>query len=216
MSEIIVVNPGFGYGGQQQQQQNNEKRNEPTIPTVEIRLRKSRQSIPGRDVVKPAKAVAELEYEVVGVDIIDGGSGYLFDQPPKVTLVLPQTDPDWFATPIALQDTEDDESQLILASVTQMKNGANGVIVDTSAVRRGRDELKLDNDVLRTIKSDPIALLPSVVRPQYTKFISGSSSRNIIEKGYYYISSLPPYMKADVAFPSSLKNIGRLTLCLVG
>ena len=205
VSEIIVVNPGFGYGGQQQQQ-NNGKGNEPTIPTVEMRLRKSRQSIPGRDVVKPAKAVAELEYEVVGVDIIDGGSGYLFDQPPKVTLVLPQTDPDWFATPIALQDTEDDESQLILASVTQMKNGANGVIVDTSAVRRGRDELKLDNDALRTIKSDPIALLPSVVRPQYTKFISGSSSRNIIENGYYYISSLPPYMKADVAFPSSLKK----------
>lgn len=203
VSEIIVVNPGFGYGVQQQQ--NNGKGNEPTIP-VEIRFRKSRQSIPGRDVVKPAKAVAELEYEVVGVEIIDGGSGYLFDQPPKVTLVLPQADPDWFATPIALQDTEDDESQLILASVTQMKNGADGVIVDTSAVRRGRDELKLDNDVLRTIKSDPIALLPPVVRPQYTKFIRGSSSRSVVEKGYYYISSLPPYMKADVAFPSSLKK----------
>lgn len=205
VSEIIVVNPGFGYGGQQQQQ-NNGKGNESTIPTVEIRLRKSRQSIPGRDVVRPAKAVAELEYEVVGVEIIDGGSGYLFDQPPKVTLVLPQTDPDWFATPIALQDTEDDESQLILASVTQMKNGADGVIVDTSAVRRGRDELKLDNDVLRAIKSNPIALLPPVVRPQYTKFISGSSSRSVIEKGYYYISSLPPYLKADVAFQSSLKK----------
>ncbi len=58
VSEIIVTNPGFGYGGQQ-----NREGFEPTLPTVEIRERKSRQSIPGKE-VKPAKAVPELEYEV--------------------------------------------------------------------------------------------------------------------------------------------------------
>lgn len=197
VSEIILVNPGFGFGGQQ-----NGEGAEPTLPTVEVRERRSRQSIPGRE-VNPAKAVAELEYEVVGVEILDGGSGYLFDQPPKVSLVLPQTDPDWFATPIALLDTEDDENQLTLASVTQMKSGANGVIVDTRAVRRGRDDLKLAIDELRTIKSNPISLLPSVVRPQYSKFKSDSSP-SVIEKGYYYITSLPP-LKPEVVLPSTKK-----------
>jgi hypothetical protein len=58
VSEIFVTNPGFGYGGQQ-----NREGFEPTLPIVEIRERKSRQSIPGKE-VKPAKAVPELEYEV--------------------------------------------------------------------------------------------------------------------------------------------------------
>ena len=140
--------------------------------------------------------------QVVGVEILDGGSGYLFDQPPKVALVLPQTDPDWFATPQSLQETEDDdENQVILASVTQMKSGANGIVVDTRAVRRGRDDFNLAADVLRKIKSDPIALLPPVVRPQYSKFMMNSSP-SVIEKGYYCISSLPP-IKQEVALPSS-------------
>lgn len=58
VSEIFVTNPGFGYGGQQ-----NREGFEPTLPIVEIRERKSRQSISGKE-VKPAKAVPELEYEV--------------------------------------------------------------------------------------------------------------------------------------------------------
>ena len=58
VSEIIVTNPGFGYGGQK-----NREGVEPTLPTVEIRELKSRQSISGKE-VKPAKAVPELEYEV--------------------------------------------------------------------------------------------------------------------------------------------------------
>jgi hypothetical protein len=58
VSEIILIDPGFGYGGQQ-----NREGSEPTLPTVEIRERKSRQSNPGTE-VKPAKAVAELEYSV--------------------------------------------------------------------------------------------------------------------------------------------------------
>ena len=142
--------------------------------------------------------------QVVGVEILDGGSGYLFDQPPKVALVLPQTDPDWFATPQSLQETEDDdENQVILASVTQMKSGANGIVVDTRAVRRGRDDFNLATDVLRKIKSDPIALLPPVVRPQYSKFKNSlDSSPSVIEKGYYCISSLPP-IEQEVALPSS-------------
>ena len=140
--------------------------------------------------------------QIIGVEILDGGSGYILDQPPKVALVLPQTDPDWFAKPLILQDTEDnDTNQVIMASVTQMKSGENGIIVDTRAVRRGRDEFELSADVLKKIKIDPIALLPPVVRPQYSKFMSDSSP-SVIEKGFYYIPSLPP-SKSEVAFRSS-------------
>lgn len=224
VSEIILIDPGFGYGGQQ-----NREGSEPTLPTIEIRERKSRQSNPGTE-VKPAKAVAELEYsvilfvfaiiifclilvcayllrinfrlQVVGVDILDGGSGYLFDQPPKVALVLPQTDPDWFATPMTLLDTEDDdENQVILASVTQMKSGGDGIIIDPKAVRKGRDDFQLGDDILRKIKSDPISLLPPIIRPQYSKFIDDASP-SVIAKGYYYIPSLPP-INRDAALPSS-------------
>ena len=58
VSEIVVLNPGFGYGGQQAR-----RGQEPVLPTVEIRERKLRQKISQKE-VKPAKAVAELEYKV--------------------------------------------------------------------------------------------------------------------------------------------------------
>jgi len=196
VSEIIVLNPGFGYGGQQVR-----KGLEPNLPAVEIRERKLRQTV-SRKEVKPAKAVSVLEYKVVGVDIIDGGTGYLFDQPPEVSLDLPQSDPDWFASPTILGQTdEDDENQLILASVTEMKSGTNGLTLDTRAVRKGKDNFVLGGDELRSIKKDPIALLPSTIRPQFSKFISDASS-NVIENGYYSILSLPP-VQPGMALPSS-------------
>lgn len=58
VSEIVLLNPGFGYGGQ-----HSRDGLEPTLPTVEIRERKSRQRILDNE-LKPAKAVPELEYEV--------------------------------------------------------------------------------------------------------------------------------------------------------
>jgi len=43
--------------------------------------------------------VAELEYKVYGVEILDGGSGYILDEPPEVSLSLPTEDPDWCVVP---------------------------------------------------------------------------------------------------------------------
>ncbi len=115
---------------------------------------------------------------------------------------MPSTDPDWFATPTILGQTDvDDENQVILASVTQMKSGSNGVIVDTRAVRRGKDELAVASDVLSSIQKDPIALLPTNIRPQFSKFRM-SSSNDELAYGYYSITSLPP-VQPDIALPSS-------------
>ena len=192
VSEVVVLNPGFGYGCHN----NRNTLEEPILPSVEFKVRKGRPE-------RLARAVPELEYKVIGVEIIDGGSGYLFDEPPRVTLDLPSTDPEWFATPVILLDSEDDEeNQLILASVTQMKNGTSGVTVDTSSVRRKRyAATKLSDDTLLSIKKNPIALLPSDTRPQFSKFISNSSS-DVIENGYYSVTCLPPVQSKD-ALPSS-------------
>ncbi len=192
VSEVVVLFPGFGYGC-------HNKRNEldePILPIVEFKEQKGHPE-------RIAVAVPQLEYKVVGVEIIDGGSGYLFDEPPRVSLDMPSSDPEWFATPVILiESEEDEEKQLILASVTQMKNGTSGVTVDTSSVRRERDAgTKLSDDTLRSIKMNPIALLPSDTRPQFSKFISSSSS-DVIENGFYSVTCLPPVQSKE-ALPSS-------------
>ena len=60
VSEIIVLDPGYGYGGQQAG-----KGLDPSLPTVEIRERKSlRRKDSKTKLARTAKAVAELEYKV--------------------------------------------------------------------------------------------------------------------------------------------------------
>ena len=114
---------------------------------------------------------------------------------------LPPKDPDWFATPKILDQVgyEDDENQLILASVTQMGSGSNGVIVDTRAVRKGKEDPALSNDEVALIQNDPIALLPSNTRPQFSRFINDT----VIENGYFSIPSLP--LQSEMT-PQSSKN----------
>ena len=206
VSEIIVLNPGFGYGGSQRQG------SEPTLPTVEIRERKLQSKISNarqatsnnKEDFTPANAVAELEYKVSGIKIIDGGSGYLFDQPPEISVELPPIDPDWYAAPAILKkdiDEEDEDSSPLLASVTMMKSGNDGVEVDTRAVRQAKDSVFIPYKTLRSMRKDPIALLPSNIRPQFTKFVSRASA-DVIENGFYSAKSLPP-VPTDVVLSSS-------------
>lgn len=53
ISEVVVLNPGLGYGGKYDRK----KSRDPILPTVEFQERKGRP-------VKPAKALPELEYKV--------------------------------------------------------------------------------------------------------------------------------------------------------
>jgi len=199
ISEIIVLDPGFGYGDLQARQGL-----EPALPVVEIIEGRSRKNASKKGAkpaeVIPAKVEPELEYKVVGVDIIDGGSGYLFDEPPTVSVDLPKSDPDWFATPKILGQKveEDEENQLILASVTEMKSGPSGFPIDTRAVRQGKGNTVLEGGILRSIQKDPIALLPTNTRPQFSKFINN----DVIENGFYSIMSLPP-VQPEMKLPSS-------------
>lgn len=185
VSEIIVTDPGFGYGGRVR------KGDDPIPPTVEIKPRRSKTKT-ANATFRHAKAEAELEYKITGVEIVDGGSGYLFDQPPEVSISVPDVDPDWFVKPVirGLINDDDDENNQVSARVSLMKSGHDGVVFDTSAVLRGGRDVTLGVDVLQYIESNPIGLLPSNVRPRFSKFISDEST-DAIENGIYYIPSLP-------------------------
>jgi len=201
VSEIIVLDPGYGYGGNQIRK----GITDPVVPTVEIRERKSlrrKRNDKTKQEVVPAKAIVELEYKVVGVNIVEGGSGYLLDNPPKVLLNLPPEDPDWFATPKTLYQTRNDleENQLVLASVTQMGT-RNGDVVDTRDLRKeNQDTLDaLSNEAIMTIQDDPIALLPATTRPQFSK-----------EGGYFSIPSLPAQSEMTLMSSKACRSIDPL------
>jgi hypothetical protein len=194
VSEIIVVNPGFGYGGP--------VRNgvDPITPTVEIKRRKSVRKDKSSDkAVKPAKAVAELEYKVTGVEVLDGGSGYVFDEPPEVSLSLPDEDPDWFVAPVINgRNVDGDEAQMIAARVSRMRSGASNITVDPLDYR---GEISIGDNILRPIQNDPTALLPSYLRPRFSMFAS-KDSVDALDNGCYYIPSLPR-LKSVENLPSS-------------
>ncbi len=101
-------------------------------------------------------------------------------------------DPDWFVTPIVGRDFDEDENQLIAARVSRMRSGSTNVTVDPSVMRRETSQATIGDEVFQTLKNDPIALLPSDIRPQFSRFRSLESTE-LIENGYYYIPSLPSY-----------------------
>ena len=207
VSEVIVLNPGFGYGGVGTSSRGG---GPPTLPMVEFRERiafprqKKKKKKDSRSLsrVKPAKAVVELEYQVAGVTILDGGSGYSFDSPPEVKISLPPTDPDWFVEPnIYGENMEEDENQYIAARVTKIKSGSNGVVFDTDASIKGGIGQRITRDILRTVLRDPVALLPPTVRPELSKDKNGA---------LYSIKSLPRPPSKDVILPSNYRSIDPL------
>jgi len=191
VTEVIVLNPGRGYG-----QATNSLDGSPVLPRVEIKPRRQKKSSAFRPAMfRPARAVAELEYQVVGAEVIDGGTGYLLDRPPQVTLELPESDPDYYNVAQAFSRTKtaykDEESQQLLsASVTQMKT-SSGDLVSTRAVDVDMGVTTLSSEDLQLIRNDPAALLPSDLRPRFSRFDSVNST-NPLETGFYYVPFLPP------------------------
>lgn len=193
VTEIIVVNPGFGYGGQTRNGIN------PIVPTVEIR--RNRKGKSNEKVLKSAKAVAELEYKVSGVEILDGGSGYIFDEPPEVSLSLPEEDPDWFVAPVINgRNTDGDEAQMIAARVSLMRGGLSNITIDPLVYR---EQKLIGESILTPLRDDPIALLPSYLRPRFSMFASRESF-DALENGCYYIPTLPRSQSVE-NLPSSSK-----------
>lgn len=118
-------------------------------------------------------------------------------------------DPDWFNTPKTLYKTKDlDEDQLIFASVTQMGIGSSDVFVDTRDVRKRVDDLTaLSNEQIAMIEDNQIALLPSNIRPQFSKFINDST---VIDNGYFSIPSLPAMSEETLTSSKTCRSIDPL------
>ncbi|KAI2502354.1 hypothetical protein MHU86_12086 [Fragilaria crotonensis] len=164
IESIIVLDPGYGYG---------QKGKSPTPPKVTIEAPKQMLDF------RPARAVAELEYEIAGIDIVDGGNGYVADDFPSIEVAPPLEDPDWFILEdtYKIPDLGDVLSQsYVTASVVEMRLD-DGTIVDKSF--RGN---VLSDGMIARIRRDPLELLPFLVRPQLVDSLSGLS---------YTIPSLP-------------------------
>lgn len=97
-------------------------------------------------------------------------------------------------------NTDDDENQMIAARVSLMKSVTSNITVDPAAVRRGERDYFIGESLIQAIQNDPIALLPSYFRPQFSMFVSDDSF-NALDNGFYYIPALP---KASIeTLPSS-------------
>ena len=142
VESILVLDPGYGYGKQ--------------------------KSVPPKVVVAPPKkgkksrratAVAELEYEIVGLEVTEGGNGYVATEPPKVTITPPMEDPDWFLDQPELVNLQSEFGPL-RAEVVQM-NEPNGDMAYSFSFTRPPVKMSFER-----IRNEALELLPSAVRPE--------------------------------------------------
>jgi len=159
VESIVVLDPGYGYGQQKE-----------VRPRVLIDPPKEKRGASKRSagaIRRRARAVAELEYEIIGVDIVSGGSGYVMTEPPQVDISPPEVDPDWFIT---VQDLPDQRMQplrdelLVEASVFEMKFAGGNVAYSVDDPRRRSS--RVTKDLLYRMQRQPLEMLPSYIRPE--------------------------------------------------
>ena len=164
IESIIVLDPGFGYGKEGK-----------LVSPPKVVIEAPRQLLDFR----PARAVAELEYELAGVNLIDGGNGYVADDFPSIEVSPPTEDPDWFILEdtYKVPDLGDVLSQsYVSAEVVEMRLD-DGRIIDKSF--RGN---VLSDGMVARLRRDPLELLPFLIRPQLVDSLVGLR---------YMIPSLP-------------------------
>ena len=153
VESIIVLDPGYGYAS---------TRKDP--PRVSIGA--PRKGGDGKEKPRRARAVADLEYEVIGVEILQGGNGYVATEPPKVFISPPKEDPDWYVQKQELAMLESEYGPF-RAEVIQM-NDPNGKLVysmDSDEYRKSYNRIPLD-----LVKNEPFELLPSTIRPELNSY----------------------------------------------
>lgn len=143
VESIFVLDPGYGYG----------RRSMP--PKVTIAPPEYNGVVTSAP-LRQAKAKAELEYEIVSVQLYQNGSGYVATEPPTVSITHPEEDPDWFvdAPELAAMATE------FRAEVTEMRGPKGNLVFRPEA---SRPPINLP---LQRVRADPTQLLPSAVRPE--------------------------------------------------
>ena len=203
IESILVLDPGYGYG--------QGKKGTALPPKVVIIDAPKKKQSPD---FRPAKAVAELEYEIVGLNILNGGNGYVADEFPTIKISPPTEDPDWFVQEHTFQrsNLEDVRSQYsVKGEVKEMLLG-DGTIIDKTFCGP-----EVTDGMIARVKRDPLELLPSRIRPQCVDTSSSSSSSSSLAGvSYYRIPSLPDMTVAAVpslryrAFDPIFGPIGRV------
>ena len=180
VESIIVLDPGYGYGGRKE-----------TSPKVKIEAPKSKKK--DQKNVRRATAVAELEYEIAGVDIIRGGNGFSKTEPPRVQISPPEEDPDWF---VSIQEQPEMrmipvvEKEGIRAEIAEMRYSDGNVAYSRKGVPSSG--AGVDDELLDRLQRDPLEMLPSSIRPEL---------RNVNGRPVYIIPSLAriPQFVADLS-----------------
>jgi hypothetical protein len=199
VERILVLDPGYGYGGY---------RGGTTLKvSIEAPSTKFVKGIPKP---RPARAVADLEYEIVGIEIESGGNGYIKTEPPKVTVSPPLDDPDWY---LAIQEQPQMrivpviQTDFFTAEVAEMRAPDGNRVF--SILHGVPTAPKVDDLLLDRLNRDPLELLPWILRPE-KKFVDGGNdiySIPYFEKIPQFVPNMAPRYRA---FDPAFGGVGKL------
>lgn len=152
IESIFVLDPGYGYGRSRSK----------TPPKVVIKGPESTGIIKNNKEKRQATAVAELEYEIASIEVVESGNGYVSTEPPRVYITPPDIEPDWYVDVAELAVLAEPASnrQAFGASVVEMRGPKGTLTYRPDEVRPPVKEFSL-----RGVRDDPIELLPTILRP---------------------------------------------------
>jgi hypothetical protein len=183
VESVVVLDPGYGYG----------RKGQPPKVTIAPPPKKRQGEAEQVGTTRQAQAIAELEYQIVGIDTTQGGNGFPVTEPPKVTISPPKEDPDWFVDIPELVVLVTEFGPL-RAEVSQMQFFNGNLAYSMGCVRPPAINLSIDR-----LQSDPVELLPSSVRPELD--ITGHYTIPAISAIPTYPSSpSPKYRAVDPLF----------------
>jgi Mitochondrial carrier protein len=183
VESVFVLDPGYGYGGG--------RKVLPPKVIIEAPAAQRSRSTP----VRTARAYAQLEYKIAGIQLVDGGTGFVSTEPPNIRISPPNQDPDWF---INVQDNPTmrmvpaPDPDPLRAIVTEMKYADGNIAYSINGVPDRSNVI--NDDLLERIVRDPLELLPSSVRLELLPDPRSGTLRYTIPQ----VELIPQF----VAFPS--------------
>lgn len=197
VESVVVLNPGLGYGIR--------RKGMLIPPEVVITPPKINPSAKLGNIFRQAKAVAELEFAIKSLVVVDSGNGYIFTQPPQIVIDPPSEDSDWYISPIdRIHWTIEDTDQVNVEVKTMSSKNLDEAVDIISYKLRMTDPIFENPSIIDSMSNNPLMLFPSTLRPT---FIypgsqiprSGYKSGNT---GFYCILSIPD-VSSSLIIPSS-------------
>jgi Mitochondrial carrier protein len=199
VESVFVLDPGYGYGGG--------RKVLPPKVVIEAPPAQRSRNTPART----ARAYAQLEYKIAGIQLVDGGTGFVSTEPPCIRISPPSQDPDWF---ISVQDNPTMRMVPVLdpeplrATVTEMKYADGNIAFSINGIPDRSNVI--NDDLLERIVRDPLELLPSSARPELLPDPRSGTPRYTIPQ----IASVPQFVAAPspryIAEDPIFGGVGRL------